>query len=51
MCRWAWPAVTGITLPGMPLGAPGMDEPGMKKQAPFVVYAFGQGEPSIYAWE
>lgn len=43
------PAVTGITLPGMPLGAPGMDEPGMTKQAPFIVYAFGRGEPFVYA--
>jgi len=36
----------------MPLGAPGMDEPGMNKQAPFVVHALAQGEPSsIYAQE
>jgi hypothetical protein len=45
------PAITGITLPGMPLGAPGMDEPGMEKQGPFVVHAFGKGEPFIYARE
>lgn len=45
------PAIAGITLPGMPLGAPGMDEPGMEKQGPFVVYAFGKGEPFIYARE
>lgn len=43
------PAVAGITLPGMPAGAPGMDGPGMKKQGPFVVYAFGNGQPSVYA--
>lgn len=45
------PAIAGITLPGMPLGAPGMDEPGMHKRAPFVVYAFGTGEPFVYARE
>lgn len=45
------PAIAGITLPGMPLGAPGMDEPGMQKQGPFVVYAFGKGEPFVYAKE
>lgn len=45
------PAITGITLPGMPRGAPGMDQPGMNKQGPFVVYAFGHGQPSIYATE
>ena len=45
------PAIAGITLPGMPLGAPGMDEPGMQKQSPFVVHAFGKGEPFIYARE
>lgn len=43
------PAIAGITLPGMPTGAPGMDEPGMEKLAPFVIYAFGAGEPTVYA--
>lgn len=45
------PAITGITLPGMPMGAPGMDGPGMQKQGPLVVYAFGHGKPSVYATE
>ena len=43
------PDIAGITLPGMPMGAPGMDEPGMEKLAPFVIYAFGAGEPTVYA--
>ncbi|TXH33881.1 MAG: CopG family transcriptional regulator [Rhodospirillaceae bacterium] len=44
------PAVAGITLPGMPTGAPGM--PGMKAE-PFKIYAFtkdGQA-PTVYAIE
>lgn len=45
------PAIAGITLPGMPMGAPGMDEPGMQKQGPFTIYAFGAGQPTIYARE
>lgn len=40
------PSITGITLPGMPTGAPGM---GGEQQGPFVIYAFGNGEPTIYA--
>ena len=43
------PAVTGIALPGMPMGSPGM--PG-NKDGPFVTYTFGgQGEPQVYAVE
>lgn len=40
------PAIKGIALPGMPTGAPGM--PGAKAR-PLVVYAFGDGEPVVYA--
>jgi hypothetical protein len=40
------PAVTGITLPGMPEGSPGM---GGSKSAPFKIYALGDGPPKLYA--
>lgn len=40
------PAIKGISLPGMPIGAPGM--PGTKS-GPLLVYAFGTGEPVVYA--
>jgi hypothetical protein len=42
------PAVTGITLPGMPVGAPGMPGP---KAAPLKVYAFSESGVSLYAEE
>jgi len=40
--------VKGISIPGMPMGVPGM--PGTK-QGPVEVYAFGAGEPTVYAVE
>jgi hypothetical protein len=42
------PEMTGITLPGMPEGSPGM---GGEKTEPFVVYGFGGGaaHPVAYA--
>lgn len=40
------PAVTGIALPGMPLGSPGMNG---VKEAPFTIHAFGRGAPRVYA--
>jgi hypothetical protein len=40
------PYIKGIALPGMPSGAPGM--PGAKA-GPLIVYAFGAGEPTVYA--
>lgn len=40
------PSIKGISLPGMPIGAPGMPGP---KAGPLTVYAFGAGEPVIYA--
>ena len=44
------PAITGITLPGMPPGSPGM---GGTKVESFVIYAFTRDgkAPSVYATE
>jgi hypothetical protein len=44
------PPIAGLTLPGMPTGAPGM--PGVKK-APLTVYAFTKDgkAPTVYATE
>ena len=44
------PAIAGITLPGMPVGSPGM--PGTKKE-PFTIYAFTKAGKtlSVYATE
>ena len=44
------PTIAGITLPGMPAGAPGM---GGSKQEPFKVYAFTKdgNTPTVYATE
>lgn len=39
------PAIPGITLPGMPMGSPGM---GGAKAAPFTIYEIGRGEPQVY---
>lgn len=36
------PAVAGLAVPGMPIGSPGMEAPGMKPQ-PFDVIAFEKG--------
>ena len=40
--------VIGISMPGMPSGVPGM--PGTK-EGPIDVYAFGTGEPTVFAVE
>jgi len=40
--------IVGISMPGMPSGVPGM--PGTK-QGPIDVFAFGSGEPTVYAVE
>ena len=40
------PQITGITLPGMPLGAPGMNG---EKAAPFKIYEIAKGSHKIYA--
>lgn len=42
------PSITGITLPGMPQGSPGMT--GVKHE-PFTIYEFGQGQPKVYSVE
>jgi hypothetical protein len=44
------PTITGISLPGMPTGSPGM---GGEKAAPFTVYAFTKDgkAPTVYAVE
>ena len=42
------PGITGITLPGMPAGSPGM---GGSKTEPFNIYALGDGPPKLYATE
>jgi hypothetical protein len=40
------PAIAGITLPGMPLGSPGMSG---EKTAPFTIYVIAKGPPRVYA--
>ena len=40
------PKIKGISLPGMPVGAPGM--PG-RKTGPLVIYEIGAGEPKVFA--
>jgi hypothetical protein len=42
------PQIKGITLPGMPLGSPGM---GGEKQEPFTIYEIGNDTPRVYATE
>jgi hypothetical protein len=44
------PAIAGITLPGMPMDAPGMGGP---KTAPFTIYAVSKdgSAPTVYAVE
>ena len=42
------PDIKGVTLPGMPMGSPGMN--GVKRQ-PFTVYEIGEGKPKVYAVE
>jgi len=43
------PEIAGVTLPGMPMGSPGM---GGEKQGPFKVYAIEEGvNPTVYAVE
>jgi hypothetical protein len=43
------PAIVGIAVPGMPIGSPGMEVPGMKAQ-PFDVIAFTKdGSTRIFA--
>lgn len=39
------PEIRGISLPGMPLGSPGMSG---QKQGPFVIYTIEDDEPQVY---
>lgn len=42
------PDIKGVTLPGMPMGSPGMSG---AKTEPFTIYTVGDGKPSVYAVE
>lgn len=42
------PAIKGISLPGMPTGAPGMYGP---KEKPFVIYEIADGEKKVFSTE
>ncbi|NVK40742.1 MAG: DUF411 domain-containing protein [Oceanospirillaceae bacterium] len=42
------PAITGIALPGMPQGSPGMSG---QKTAPFKIYELSAGMPRVFATE
>lgn len=42
------PAMTGISLPGMPMGSPGMSG---KKAEPFVVYDFSGDQRKVFGTE
>lgn len=42
------PDIAGVTLPGMPLGSPGMSG---SKTEPFTVYEIGGKAPEVYAVE
>lgn len=39
------PQITGINLPGMPTGTPGMGGP----KTPLTIYEIGKGSPKVYA--
>jgi hypothetical protein len=42
------PRIKGVTLPGMPMGSPGMTG---EKTAPFTIYEITGGAPKVYAVE
>jgi hypothetical protein len=42
------PDIKGVTLPGMPMGSPGMSG---TKTEPFTVYEINDGRPKVYAVE
>lgn len=42
------PDIKGISLPGMPMGSPGMTG---TKSAPFTIYEISEGAPKVYAAE
>jgi len=41
------PPVRGLAVPGMPVGSPGMEVPGVEPSA-YEVIAFGEGEPAVF---
>jgi hypothetical protein len=43
------PAIAGIAVPGMPIGSPGMEVPGMRAQAFDVVSFTKQGTTRVFA--
>ena len=43
------PSVLGISVPGMPIGSPGMEVPGTKPQAYDVVTFDKQGKTAVYS--
>jgi hypothetical protein len=44
------PKVVGIAVPGMPVGAPGMEVPGSPRQ-PYQVFSFdGKGKTGVFPW-
>lgn len=42
------PRIKGVTLPGMPMGSPGMTG---EKTSPFTIYEISGGAPKVYAVE
>ena len=42
------PGIKGVTMPGMPMGSPGMNG---DKSAPFTIYEVGSATPKVYAVE
>jgi hypothetical protein len=42
------PRIKGVTLPGMPMGSPGMNG---QKTMPFTIYEVGSGAPKVFAIE
>ena len=42
------PPIKGVSLPGMPMGSPGMTG---RKEAPFKMYEIKEGAPKVYAVE
>ena len=42
------PKITGVSLPGMPPGSPGMGGP---KSAPFTIYEISEGPPKVFSTE
>ncbi|MEM9177412.1 MAG: DUF411 domain-containing protein, partial [Myxococcota bacterium] len=43
------PAITGLAVPGMPIGSPGMEHPDPSRHEPYDVIAFGPQGTSVFA--